>query len=73
MTISDPMLVRVAELNSSSVPYIMAVHFRFQDPTGSTLLQGGVQKMMNGSATPAEVGAEVTKGIATYYEPFKKG
>jgi raffinose/stachyose/melibiose transport system substrate-binding protein len=73
VTISDPMLARVAELNSSSVPYIMAVRFRFQDPTGSTLLQGGVQKMMNGSATPAEVGAEITKGIATYYEPFKKG
>jgi raffinose/stachyose/melibiose transport system substrate-binding protein len=73
VTITDSMLARVAELNASSVPYIMAVHFRFQDPTGSTLLQQGVQKMMNGQATPAEVGAEITKGIATYYEPFKKG
>jgi raffinose/stachyose/melibiose transport system substrate-binding protein len=70
--ISDPLLARVATLNRDSVPYIMAVHFRFNDPTGSTLLQGAIQKMMAGSMTPAQVGAEVTKGIATYYEPFQK-
>jgi raffinose/stachyose/melibiose transport system substrate-binding protein len=70
---TDPMLARVAELNASSAPYIMVTYFRFQEPTGSTLLQQGVQKMMNGQATPAQVGAEITKGIANYYEPFKKG
>jgi raffinose/stachyose/melibiose transport system substrate-binding protein len=70
---TDPMLARVAELNASSAPYIMVTYFRFQEPTGSTLLQQSVQKMMNGQATPAQVGAEITKGIATYYEPFKKG
>ena len=73
VTIDDPMLAKVSELNASSVPYIMVVYFRFQDPTGSTLLQQGVQKLMAGQASPAEVGAEVTKGVATYYEPFKKG
>ncbi len=73
VTIDDPMLAKVSELNASSVPYIMVVYFRFQDPTGSTLLQQGVQKLMAGQATPAQVGAELTKGIATYYEPFKKG
>ncbi|HEV2603315.1 MAG TPA: extracellular solute-binding protein [Microvirga sp.] len=71
--ISDPMLARVSQLNASSVPYVMAVYFRFQDPTGSTLLQQGIQKMMNGQATPAQVASDVTKGIATYHEPFKKG
>lgn len=70
--ITDPMLARVAELNPTSVPYVMAVYFRFQDPTGSTLLQQGIQKMMGGQATPQQVASEVTKGIATYYEPFKK-
>jgi hypothetical protein len=29
--------------------------------------------MMNGQMTPAQVGSEITKGIATYHEPFKKG
>ena len=59
-------------LNQSAMSYIMLVNFRYQEPTGSVLLQSGVQKMLAGKATPAEVGAEVTKGIATYYAPFKK-
>ena len=70
--IDDPLLSKVAALNAQSVDYVMAVHFRYQDPTGSTLLQGAVQRMMGGQATPAQVGAEVTKGIATYFQPFQK-
>ena len=50
----------------------MLVNFRHQEPTGSTLIQNGVQKMMAGQATPAETGADVTKGIAAYYKPFQK-
>ena len=72
VTIEDPLLAGIARLNERSVPYIMAVYFRYQDPTGSTLLQGAVQKMMAGTMTPAEVGADVTKGIAIYYAPFQK-
>lgn len=72
VTVEDPLLAKVAALNGDSVPYIMAVYFRFQDPTGSTLLQSAMQKMMSGSMTPAEVGTELTKGIATYYAPFQK-
>jgi raffinose/stachyose/melibiose transport system substrate-binding protein len=73
VTSSDPMLNEIAKLNESSAPYIMVTYFRYNDPTGSTLLQQAVQKMMNGQLTPAQVGSEITKGIATYYEPFKKG
>jgi len=72
VTFTDPMLKKVAELNTSSMSYMMAVHFRYQEPSGSVLLQSGVQKMLAGKATPAEIGAEITKGIATYYAPFKK-
>ena len=68
----DPMLKGVAALNASSIAYVMLVNFRYTEPTGSTLLQQGVQKMMGGSATPAEVGKSITDGIATYFEPFKK-
>jgi raffinose/stachyose/melibiose transport system substrate-binding protein len=69
---TDPLIGKVAELNKSSMSYMMAVHFRYQEPSGSVLLQSNIQKMLAGKATPAEVGAEVTKGIATYYAPFKK-
>ena len=50
----------------------MAVHFRYETPTGSELLQSGIQKMMAGSMTPAEVGASLTQGIARYFKPFQK-
>jgi raffinose/stachyose/melibiose transport system substrate-binding protein len=72
VTISDPMLAEVAKLNETSMPYIMAVYFRYETPTGSELLQSGIQKMMAGSATPQEVGASLTQGIARYFQPFKK-
>jgi raffinose/stachyose/melibiose transport system substrate-binding protein len=68
----NPLLKEVATLNQSAMSYIMLVNFRYQEPTGSVLLQSGVQKMLAGKATPAEVGAEITKGIGTYYAPFKK-
>jgi raffinose/stachyose/melibiose transport system substrate-binding protein len=71
VTFEDPLLQEVAELNENSIPYIMLVHFRYQEPSGSVLLQGAVQKMLAGEATPEEAATEVTEGIATYYEPFQ--
>lgn len=68
----DPTLKAVSGLNKSAASYLFLVHFRYQEPSGSVLIQNGVQKMMAGKATPAEVGSEVTKGIAGYYEPFRK-
>ncbi|MBL8691311.1 MAG: extracellular solute-binding protein [Rhodospirillaceae bacterium] len=70
--IEDGLLAEVAKLNAQSAPYVMLVNFRYQEPTGSALIQTNVQKMMAGQATPAQVGADVTKGIATYYKPFQK-
>lgn len=72
VTIADPMLAEVAKLNETSAPYITAVYFRYDSPTGSELLQAGIQKMMAGSMTPAEVGASMTQGIARYFKPFQK-
>lgn len=70
--VQDPLLARVAQLNQNSWPYIMAVHFRYETPTGSELLQGGIQRMMAGNATPQQVGQEITQGIARYYQPFQR-
>ena len=72
VTLTDPMLVDVAKLNETSMAYIMAVHFRYETPTGSELLQSGIQKMMAGSMTPAELGASLTQGIQRYFKPFQK-
>jgi raffinose/stachyose/melibiose transport system substrate-binding protein len=72
VSFENPLLKEVATLNESAMSYIMLVNFRYQEPTGSVLLQAGVQKMLAGKATPAEVGADITKGIATYHAPFRK-
>ena len=72
VTFKDPTLAKVAELNKSSMGYLMLVHFRYQEPSGSVLEQAAVQKLLAGKQTPAEAGSEITKGIATYYAPFKK-
>jgi raffinose/stachyose/melibiose transport system substrate-binding protein len=72
VTFDNPLLQEVVELNQNSIPYIMLVDFRYQEPSGSVLLQGAVQKMLAGEATPEEAAKEVTDGIATYYEPFQK-
>jgi raffinose/stachyose/melibiose transport system substrate-binding protein len=67
----NELLTEVAELNESAIPYIMLVHFRYQEPSGSALLQSEVQKMLAGETTPEAAAQAVTAGIATYYEPFQ--
>ena len=72
VTLEDPLLQEVSELNASSVPYIMLTNFRYQEPTGSVLLQAEVQKMLAGETDAATAAAAVTDGIATYHAPFQK-
>jgi len=69
--IKDPVLKRVQELNRKATPYIMLVGFRWQAPTGSTLLQSALQAMMAGTKTPEQVGEEVTRGLSVWFEPFR--
>ena len=60
---TDPMLKEVIEMQAEATPYIMLVAFRFNSPTGSTLLQNGLQEMFAGTKTPVEVAADVSNGI----------
>lgn len=72
VTFDNPLLQDVARLNQNSVPYIMLTNFRYQEPSGSVLLQAEVQRMLAGESTPEAAAAAVTAGIATYYAPFQK-
>ncbi|WP_226779931.1 extracellular solute-binding protein [Oceaniglobus trochenteri] len=72
VTLENPLLQDVATLNQSSVPYIFLTNFRFQEPSGSVLIQAEVQRMLAGESDPAAVGKAVTDGIAIYHEPFQK-
>ena len=69
---TNPTLQEIVKLDENSIPYIMLVNFRYQEPTGSVLLQSAVQKMLAGEQTPEQAAQAVTDGIATYYEPFQK-
>ncbi len=69
--VKDPILKHVQELSRKATPYIMLVGFRWQAPTGSTLLQSALQAMMAGTKTPDQVGDEVTRGLSVWFEPFQ--
>ncbi|MCZ4274145.1 extracellular solute-binding protein [Maritalea porphyrae] len=61
--IADPMLAKVSAFHAEASPYIMLVGFRFNTPTGSTLLQNGLQELLTGKKTAAEVAKDVSDGI----------
>ncbi|MBI4276997.1 MAG: extracellular solute-binding protein, partial [Armatimonadetes bacterium] len=69
--IKDPLLRKVQQWDQHSTPYVMLVGFRWQAPTGSTLIQSALQGMMSDKLTPAQVGDIVHRGLATWYEPFR--
>ena len=71
VTFEDELLGEIAELNETSIPYMMLVDFRYGEPTGSVLLQQEVQKLLAGETTPEAAGAAITEGLATWYEPFQ--
>lgn len=72
VTFDSPLLQEVSDLNKHSVPYVMFVHFRYAEPSGSAVLQSEIQKMSAGQQTPEGVGKVVTDSVAAWYEPFKK-
>ncbi len=68
---NDPLLKKVADFNKNATPYIMLVGFRYEEPTGSVLLQERLPGMFAGNISPEQVAKETTEGIAGYYEPFQ--
>lgn len=71
VVVKNPQLQQVQAMNRKATPYIMLVGFRWQAPTGSTLLQSALQGMMAGTMTPAQVGEEVTRGLSSWVDAFR--
>jgi raffinose/stachyose/melibiose transport system substrate-binding protein len=71
VTITDPLLAEVAKLGTTALPHINVVYFRYGKPTGSEIIQHDIPKLMAGSMTPEQVGADLTEGIAKWYAPFQ--
>jgi len=67
---SDPLLAEMRQrYETAGSPYIMLVDFRYGQPTGTDLLGEGLQKMLLGSAQPAQVAASVQKGLSQWFKP----
>ena len=69
---SDPFLTEVIEMGENSTPYIQLVGFRYHEPTGSALLQAGLQAYLSGEIDSYKMVSDLQNGVATYYEPFQK-
>ncbi len=69
--VHNPTLRQAVGYMRHSTPYIMLVGFRWQNPTGSDLIQSDLQGLFAGSLTPDQVGADVTKGLSTWFAPFR--
>jgi raffinose/stachyose/melibiose transport system substrate-binding protein len=69
--VDDPFLQEVLEMNLNSTPYIHLVGFRYEQPTGSTLLQSALQEMFDGAISAEEAAAQVQRGLESWFEPFQ--
>lgn len=68
---NDPFLEKIGELNVNSTPYLTLVGFRYEQPTGSALIQSALQGMMADSIDSKEVAKQIQDGVATWYKPFQ--
>ncbi len=65
------LLKKVMDPSLTTTPYMMLVSFRYEQPTGSALIQAGLQALFAGDKDAEEVCADIQKGVATYYKPFQ--
>jgi raffinose/stachyose/melibiose transport system substrate-binding protein len=71
VAINDPQLKEVQAWMRHATPYLMLVGFRWKTPTGSELIQNDLQGLFSGKMTPQQVGEDVTKGLSSWFEPFR--
>jgi raffinose/stachyose/melibiose transport system substrate-binding protein len=69
--VHDPLLQQAVAYMRHSTPYLMLVGFRWQNPTGSALIQDDLQGLFSDKLTPDQVGADVTHGLSTWFAPFR--
>jgi len=69
---TDPLLQQFAKYYAETpASYLMLVNFRYGDPSGSTLLGNGIQKMLLGDMTAEEVAQSVQEGVSQWFHPQK--
>ena len=67
---TDPLLQQFATFYAETpTSYLHLVNFRYGDPSGSTLLGNGIQKMLLGDMTAEEVAQSVQEGVSQWFHP----
>ncbi|GIH17840.1 ABC transporter substrate-binding protein [Rugosimonospora africana] len=67
---ADPLLSQmVQDYTQSPTPYLMLVDFRYGTPLGSDLQAAGLQKMLLGQQSAAQVAGDIQNGIAQWFKP----
>jgi len=66
----DPLLGQmVSAYRADPTPYLMLVDFRYGTPLGSDLQAAGLQKMLLGQQTAAQVADDIQTGVAQWFKP----
>jgi raffinose/stachyose/melibiose transport system substrate-binding protein len=66
----DPLLRQMADsYRSAPTPYLMLVDFRYGTPLGSDLQAAGLQKMLLGQQTAAQVAGDIHNGVSQWFKP----
>ena len=67
---NDPLLGEmVSAYRTGPTPYLMLVDFRYGTPLGSDLQAAGLQKMLLGQQTAAQVANDIQTGVAQWFKP----
>jgi len=72
VSITDPVVKNINKWRTSlGTPFMNVVGFRFENPTSSSILQPGFQKLITGATTPEQLAKDVQTAVATWYAPQK--
>jgi raffinose/stachyose/melibiose transport system substrate-binding protein len=67
---TDPLLADMkGAYEEQRMPYLLLVHFRYGEPTGTDLLGQGVQQLLLGKADGKKVAADLQKGVSQWFQP----
>jgi len=69
---SDPAIVAMQrKIGQMGTPFLTLVGFRYGNPTSSSIMQPGFQKVASGAATVTDLAKSIQDGVASWYDPFK--
>ena len=70
VTPSDPILEEIVSMwNEASTPYMLLVHFRYGEPSGTTVIGENIQKLFLDDMTPEEVAADLQSQVSSWFTP----